>query len=173
MIYEYRGVKPRIGKDVFLAPGTIILGDVEIGDNTNIWFYTVARADVNYIRIGVDVNIQDLCMLHVTSVKYPLTIGDRVIIGHRVVVHGCTIHPDALIGIGALVLDGAVVEPGAIVAAGAVVPPNAVIPQDMVAAGVPAKPIRNVSQEEKDFNITNSLKYRNYGSNFHKLTRPL
>ncbi len=173
MIYEYKGVKPRLGKNVFLAPGTIILGDVEIGDNTNIWFYTVARGDVNHIRIGADTNIQDLCMLHVTSVKYPLTIGDRVIIGHRVVVHGCTINDDALIGIGALVLDGAVVEPGAIVAAGAVVPPNALIPEGMVAAGVPAKPIRKVSQEEKNFNITNSLKYKNYAGNFNNLARPV
>ena len=115
MIIEYRGIRPKLGLDVFLAQGVILLGDIEIGDYSNLWFYTVARADVNYIRIGAQTNIQDHCALHVTTDKFPLVIGAEVVVGHRAVIHGATIHDRALIGIGALVLDGSVVEEGAIV----------------------------------------------------------
>ena len=173
MIYEYNGIKPRLGKDVFLAPGVVVLGDVEIGDGSNLWFHTIARADVHQIRIGKDVNIQDLCMLHVTGGSFPLNVGDRVIVGHRAVLHGCTIHDDVLVGIGALVLDGAVVEQGAIVAAGAVVTPGTVIPANRLAVGIPARPTREPSAEEHEFNRTNVAKYSEYGRLFHKLTRPL
>lgn len=170
MIYAYKDVKPRLGKDVFLAPGVIVIGDVEIGDGSNLWFYTVARGDVNSIRIGRQTNIQDLCMLHVTGGRFPLTIGDGVIVGHRAVLHGCTVHDNALIGIGALVLDGAVVEQGAIVAAGAVVTPGSVIPAETVAIGIPAQPTRKPTEEEKAFHRLNSMNYRNYGSRFDELT---
>jgi gamma-carbonic anhydrase len=170
MIYEYKGIKPRLGKDVFLAPGVVVLGDVQIGDAANLWFYTVARGDVHRITIGRDTNIQDHCMLHVTGGRFPLRVGERVIVGHRAVLHGCTIHDDVLIGIGALVLDGAVVEPGAIVAAGAVVSPGTVIPANRVAVGVPARPTRETTEEERQFNRTNFAKYREYGRTFHEIT---
>ena len=127
-IYEYNGVRPRIGENVFLAPGVVVLGDVEIGEGSNLWFYTVVRGDVYPIKIGRKTNIQDHCMLHVTGGRFPLIIGDGVIVGHRAVLHGCTVHDNALIGIGALVLDGSVVEEGAIVAAGAVVTPGSTVP---------------------------------------------
>jgi gamma-carbonic anhydrase len=172
MIYEYNKKRPRIGKGVFLAPGVIILGDVEIGDGANLWFYTVARGDVHYIRIGSMANIQDFCMLHVTSEKFPLNIGNGVVVGHRAVLHGCTIHDDALIGIGALVLDGAVVEQGAIVAAGAVVSPGTTIPANMVARGIPAKPTRECTEEERASNRRNCLKYHDYGLRFGELVTP-
>jgi gamma-carbonic anhydrase len=171
MIYEYKGLSPKLGKDVFLAPGVIVLGDVEIGDGSNLWFYTVARADVHRIRIGKDVNIQDLCMLHVTGGRFPLTIRDRVIVGHRAVLHGCTIHEDALVGIGALVLDGAVVEEGAVVAAGAVVTPGTVIPAHRLAVGIPARATREPTPEEREFNRSNVAKYREYGVRFSELAR--
>ncbi len=170
MIYEYKGIRPRMADSAFLAPGVIVLGDVEIGEESNLWFYTVVRGDVYPITIGKAVNIQDHCMLHVTGGRFPLTIGDGVIVGHRAVLHGCAIHPGALIGIGALVLDGAVVERGAMVAAGAVVAPGTVIPASMVAAGVPARPIREVTEEEKASNMTNCLRYQEYGRQFHKIT---
>jgi gamma-carbonic anhydrase len=173
MIYEYKGIRPKLGKDVFLAPGVILLGDVEIGDGSNLWFYTVARGDVNTIRIGQKTNIQDQCMLHVTGAKFPLTLGDRVIVGHRVVLHGCTIGDDALIGIGASVLDGAVVEPGAIVAAGAVVTPGTVIPSNKVAVGIPARPTREPTEEERAFHQVNLMKYHEYGRKFSQLVRPV
>ncbi|MFC1835605.1 gamma carbonic anhydrase family protein [Thermodesulfobacteriota bacterium] len=173
MIYEYKGIRPKLAKNVFLAPGVILLGDVEIGEGSNLWFYTVARGDVNHIRIGRDTNIQDHCMLHVTGGKFPLVVGDGVIAGHRAVLHGCTIHDGVLIGIGALVLDGAVVEEGAMVAAGAVVAPGSVIPADTVALGVPAKPTRAPTAEERAFHKKNCMNYRNYGLNFRDLVEPV
>lgn len=171
MIYSYQGITPRLGKDVFLAPGVVVLGDVEIGDGANLWFYTVARGDVNHITIGPNTNIQDLCMLHVTSDRFPLTIGRDVIVGHRAVLHGCTIHDGVLIGIGALVLDGAVVEPGAIVAAGAVVTPGTVIPAHRVAVGIPARPTREPTPEERAFHTLNLQKYAAYARTFHERTQ--
>ncbi len=171
MIIEYKGIKPKLGKNVFLAPGVILLGDIEIGDYSNIWFYTVARADVNYIRIGSQTNIQDHCALHVTSDQFPLVIGNDVVVGHRAVLHGATIHDRALIGIGALVLDGCVVEEGAIVAAGAVVSPGSVIPANKVAIGIPARPVRDCTEAEREFHLQNSLKYREYGRSFSEITR--
>jgi gamma-carbonic anhydrase len=173
MLYEYKGIRPELGENVFLAPGVVVLGDVKIGDNSNIWFNTVLRADVNSIRIGARSNIQDLCMLHVTSVKFPLTIGDDVIVGHRVVLHGCTIHDRVLIGIGALVLDGAVIEEGAVVAAGAVVTPGTIIPANKVAMGMPARPKREPTEEEKVFHMINSGRYQEYGRKFNEIVKKI
>lgn len=173
MIYEYKGIKPRLGNRVFLAPGVIVLGDVEIGDDTNIWFYTVMRGDVNHIRIGSRTNIQDHCMLHVTGGRFPLRVGNGVIVGHRAVLHGSTIYDNALIGIGALVLDGAVVEEHAIVAAGAVVSPGTVIPANRVAVGIPARPTREATAEEREFHQTNSSTYQHYARDFHSLVQPV
>lgn len=173
MIYEHDGIRPRLGKDVFLAPGVILLGDVEIGDGSNLWFYTVARGDVNNIRIGRMSNIQDHCMLHVTGGRFPLTVGDRVIVGHRSVLHGCTVEDDVLVGIGALVLDGAIVEQGAVVAAGAVVTPGTRIPKHTVAMGAPARPSRETTDEERAFHAQNLAKYHEYGRNFPNLVTPI
>ncbi|MEW6350214.1 MAG: gamma carbonic anhydrase family protein [Thermodesulfobacteriota bacterium] len=171
MIYEYRGVRPRLGTDVFIAPGAVVLGDVEIGDGSNLWFYTVARGDVHTIRIGKMVNIQDHCMLHVTGGRFPLTIEDEVVVGHRAVLHGCAIGSGVLIGIGALVLDGAVVEEGAIVAAGAVVAPGARIPAGRVAMGTPAHPGREARDEERRVHRENIRKYHEYGVAFGELVK--
>lgn len=173
MIIEYKGIKPKLGIDVFLAPGVVLLGDIEIGDYTNFWFYTVARADVNYIRIGRQTNIQDHCALHVTSDRFPLVVGNEVVVGHSAVLHGATICDRALIGIGALVLDGSVVEESAVVAAGAVVSPGSVIPANTVAVGVPARPIRDLTETEREFHLLNCLKYCDYGRNFSQLTRTI
>ncbi len=172
MIYEYKGIKPRLGRNVFLAPGVVVLGDVEIGDETNIWFHSVVRGDVNHIKLGKRTNIQDLCMLHVTGRRFPLNIGEEVIVGHRAVLHGCVIHDRVLIGIGALVLDGAVVEEGAIVAAGAVVSPGTVVPANRVAVGIPARPTRTPTDAEREFHKANCEKYAKYAATFHEITRP-
>ena len=173
MIYEHNGIRPKLGKEVFLAPRVILLGDVEIGDGSNLWFYTVARGDVNRIKIGSMTNIQDHCTLHVTGGRFPLLVGDRVIVGHRVVLHGCTVEDDVLIGIGALVLDGALIEQGAIVAAGALVTPGTRIPSNTVAKGVPARPSRQPTDHERAFHKENLAKYHEYGSNFRQLVTPV
>jgi carbonic anhydrase/acetyltransferase-like protein (isoleucine patch superfamily) len=173
MIYEYKGVKPRLGDNVFLAPGVVVLGDVRIGDRSSLWFYTVARGDVNTIEIGREANIQDHCMLHVTRDQFPLKIGDGVVVGHRAVLHGCTIHDNALIGMGSIVLDGSVVEEGAIVAAGALVSPGSIIPANHVAVGIPARAVREVSEQERVNHQQRVSRYQEYGRLFHELVRPL
>lgn len=147
-IHPYQGVLPRLGLRVFLAPGAQVVGDVELGDDVSFWFHTAARGDVNFIRIGPRTNIQDGTILHVGHERFPLVIGAGVVVGHSAVVHGCTVEDGALIGIGARVLDGAVVERGAMVGAGAVVSPGHRIPAGQLALGIPARPIRAVTEKE-------------------------
>ena len=148
-VYPFAGVHPRLGDRVFLAPTAYVTGDVELGDEVSFWFHTVARGDVNRIRIGARTNVQDGSVLHVTHEKHPLTIGEAVVVGHAAVLHGCTIGDGALIGIGARVLDGAVVEAGAQIGAGAVVTPGTRIPAHQLALGTPARVARPLSDEER------------------------
>jgi gamma-carbonic anhydrase len=144
----YKDYRPKIGNNVFLASGVKIIGNVEIGDNSSVWYNTVIRGDVHYIKIGESTNIQDCSMLHVTNGKFPLNIGNKITIGHSVSLHGCTLQDLCLIGIGAIVLDGAVVESNSLVAAGALVKQKFVVPAGKLVAGVPAKIIRDLTNEE-------------------------
>ena len=148
-VYPYNEVRPRLGQRVLVAPGAVVVGDVEAGDDCSFWFQTVTRGDVHRIRIGARSNVQDGAVLHVTHRTHPLTIGDGVVIAHAAVVHGCTIEDGALIGIGARVLDGAVVERGAQIAAGAVVAPGHRIPAHHLAVGVPARVVRPLDEDER------------------------
>lgn len=148
-VLPYRGKFPRLGSRVFLAPTAYVSGDIEIGDDSSLWFHTVARADVHWIRIGARTNVQDGALLHVTHERFPLRIGSGVVIGHQAVVHGCTLEDGCLVGIGARVLDGAVVESEAQVGAGALVPPGMRIPAGRLALGVPARVVRPLSEEER------------------------
>lgn len=147
-ILPYKDVWPKLGDEVFVAPGAWVIGDVVVGDRSSIWFNTVVRGDVNTIRIGCETNIQDNASLHVTEIRFPLIIGDRVTVGHRAVVHGCTVEDECLIGMGAIVLDGARIGKGSIVAAGAVVSPGMEVPSGCVVMGVPAAVKKDLSEEE-------------------------
>ncbi|MEB2296167.1 MAG: gamma carbonic anhydrase family protein [Ignavibacteria bacterium] len=147
-IFPYKKMFPKISENVFLASGVKIIGDVTLGKNSTVWYNTVIRGDVHYIKIGESTNIQDCSMLHVTNGKFPLNIGNKVTIGHSVSLHGCTLHDLCLIGIGAIVLDGAVVESNTIVAAGALVKQNFIVPSGKLVAGVPAKVIRDLTKDE-------------------------
>ena len=147
-LFPYLDTFPKLHPSVFLASGVKIIGNVEIGENSSVWYNTVIRGDVHYIRIGVMTNVQDCSMLHVTNGKFPLNIGDKVTIGHSVTLHGCTVKDLCLIGMGAVILDGAVVEEKSLVAAGSVVKPNFVVPTGTLAAGVPAKILRELKTEE-------------------------
>jgi carbonic anhydrase/acetyltransferase-like protein (isoleucine patch superfamily) len=149
-VFPYRGVEPTLGDRTFLAPDAVVTGDVATGEDVSFWFHTVARGDVNSIRIGDRTNIQDGAVLHVTHQAHSLEIGAGVVVGHAAVLHGCTIGDGALIGIGARVLDGAFVEPGAQVGAGAVVPPGAVVPAGYLALGVPARVVRSLTEAERE-----------------------
>jgi len=138
MLMEYRGKTPKIGKNVFIAPTAVVIGDVEIGDNVSIWFNAVVRGDNDSIYIGENSNVQDNCTLHVDKGD-PLRIGANVTVGHNAVVHGCTVENGALIGIGAVVLNNAVVGEGTIVAAGSVVTRGQMVGAYRIVAGSPAK----------------------------------
>src|SRR5512139_2804920 len=120
-VLPYDGKAPRVAASAFLAPGSVVVGDVEIGEGSSVWFGTVVRGDVNHVRIGARTNLQDLTVVHVTSGAHPTVIGDDVTVGHRAVLHGCTVRDRCLVGIGAIVLDGAVVESESMIGAGALV----------------------------------------------------
>jgi carbonic anhydrase/acetyltransferase-like protein (isoleucine patch superfamily) len=128
----------------------VVTGDVELGPDVSFWFHTVARGDVNTIRIGARSNIQDGAVLHVSYQTHPLVLGRGVVVGHGAILHGCTVEDGALIGIGARVLDGAVIEAGAQVGAGALVAPGQRVPAGYLALGTPAKKLRPLSDEEKE-----------------------
>lgn len=147
LIKKLVGKTPVFGKDCFLAETCVIIGYVSMGDQCSVWFNAVIRGDVNYIKIGNKVNIQDNVMIHCTYQKYPTSIGNNVSIGHNAIVHGCTIHDNVLIGMGAIVMDNVVVESNAIIAAGAVVTQGKHVKAGELWAGVPAKKIGEVSQE--------------------------
>lgn len=141
------GKTPFIGKNSFIAENAVIIGNTTIGDNCSIWYGAIIRGDVNYIRIGNNVNIQDNAVIHATYKKSPTNIGNNVSIAHGAVVHGSTIHDNVLIGINAVVLDDVIVESNSIVAAGAVVIKGTVVESGSVYGGSPAKKIKNISPE--------------------------
>jgi carbonic anhydrase/acetyltransferase-like protein (isoleucine patch superfamily) len=151
---------PRIHPGAWIDPAALVIGNVEIADGASIWPFTVVRGDHGQsIRIGRNTNVQDHCVVHVHP-DFPCVIGEGVTIGHRSVVHGCTVGNNVRIGIGAIVLNGAVIEEGAQVGAGAVVPPGKVVPAGWLVMGVPAKPVRKMSQEELDDIVHNATEYR-------------
>ena len=161
-LYKYKEYFPKIGENVFLASGVKIIGNVEIGNNSSVWYNTVIRGDVHFIKIGDNTNIQDCSMLHVTNGKFPLNIGNNVTIGHSVSLHGCTLQNLCLVGIGAIVLDGAMVESNSMVAAGALVKQHFVVPEGKLVAGVPAKVIRNLTIDEIKDIEAGSYRYVEY-----------
>lgn len=150
-IISYKGKSPKISPTAFIAPGAIIIGDVEIGDYANIWFGCVIRGDVNYIRIGAGTNIQDNSTVHVTRKTGPTIIGAGITIGHQVVLHACNLEDGCFIGMHSTIMDMAVVETGGMVAAGALVSPHKRIPKGQIWGGNPAKFLRDMRQEEIDY----------------------
>lgn len=166
MIYAYRDIEPQVAQTAFVAPGAQIIGDVHIGHDSSIWFNCVVRGDVHYIRIGEATNVQDGSVLHVRKDKYPLLIADNVTIGHGVVMQGCRIESHVLLGMGAVLLDNCSVGEYSIVGAGAVVLEDTVIPPNTFAAGVPAKPRRELTQAERDSIDRHALSYVEYKNSF-------
>ncbi len=148
MIYTYKDIAPKLPKSVFVAPNAAIIGDVEIGEDSSVWFNSVIRGDVHQIRIGERANIQDGSVLHVTYQKWALEIGNNVTVGHGAILHGCTINSNCLISMGARVLDGAQVGEFSLVAAGSLVLQGYKVPSNSLVAGVPAIVKRTLTQEE-------------------------
>ena len=144
---------PKWGKTCFIAPNATIVGDVIMGDECSIWFNTVVRGDVNSIRIGNKVNIQDGAVIHCTFKRTKTLIGNNVSIGHNAIVHGCQVHDNVLIGMGAIIMDNAVIHNNTIIAAGAVVLEGTICEQGAVYAGIPAKKVKDISTEKVEGEI--------------------
>jgi len=147
LILPVNGILPEMGKDCFIAANATIVGDVIMGDQCSVWFNAVIRGDVNSIRIGNRVNIQDGAVIHCTYQKTTAMIGNNVSIGHNAIVHGCVIDDNVLVGMGAIVMDNVKVGSNSIIAAGAVVLENTIIEAGSIYAGVPAKKMKDISQE--------------------------
>ena len=147
LVRTLKGITPEFGRDPFLAETAVVIGDVVMGDGCSVWYNAVVRGDVNSIRIGHRVNIQDGAVLHCTYQKCGLTIGNDVSIGHNALVHGCTVEDKVLIGMGAIVMDQAVIGTGSVIAAGAVVTQGTIVEPGSLMVGVPAKRVGAVSKE--------------------------
>lgn len=145
IIKELNGHTPKFGQDCFLAENAVAVGDVVVGNQCSIWYGAVLRGDVNSIRIGNMVNIQDGAVVHCTYQKFPAIIGNKVTVGHNAIVHGCTIADNVLVGMGAIVMDDCVVESNSIIAAGAVVTQGTRVEGGAIYAGVPAKKVKDIA----------------------------
>ena len=160
---------PQFGNNCFIAPNATIVGDVISGDDCSFWFNTVVRGDVNFIRMGNKVNVQDGACIHCTFQKCGTIIGNNVSIGHHAIVHGCTLHDNILIGMGAIVMDNAVVKNNTIIAAGAVVLENTICETNSIYAGVPAKKVKDIPAEMIDGEINrianNYIRYADWFRN--------
>ncbi len=165
---SWAGKEPRLADGAWVADGALVVGDVEIGADSSVWFGAVVRGDVNAIRIGARTNVQDLSVIHVTGRTHPTHVGDDVTLGHRVTLHGCTVKDRCLVGIGATVLDGAVVGEESIVGAGSLVPPGMVVPPRTLALGSPARVKRDLTPEEIAFFRTSAASYVGYAAQYRR-----
>ena len=169
LVKSIKGIKPKWGADCYLAENATIVGDVTLGNECSVWFNAVVRGDVHSIKIGNRVNIQDGAIIHCTYKKHPTQIGDNVSIGHNALVHGCTVHNNVLIGMGSIVMDNCVVHSNSIVAAGAVLLENTVVESGCIYAGVPAKKVKEINEEQSAALIkgiaNNYLEYKSWLEN--------
>ncbi|MBI1911690.1 MAG: gamma carbonic anhydrase family protein [Deltaproteobacteria bacterium] len=170
MLLAYKGIWPKLHETVFAEESARIIGDVEIGENSTIWFNAVVRGDVHYIRIGSRTNVQDNCTLHVTKDTYPLIIGDDITIGHNVILHGCTIKDRCLIGMGAIVLDNAEIGEDCIIGAGALIKEGMKVPPGSLVVGLPGKVVREITPEEKARIKRSAQNYIEYAKNYRVVT---
>lgn len=161
---KVNGKTPIFGKDCYFAENAVITGDVVLGNQCTVWYNAVIRGDVNTIRIGNKVNVQDGAVIHATYQKYSTTIGNNVSIGHNAVVHGCTICDNVLIGMGSIVMDGCVVESHSIIAAGAVLTSHTHVEAGSIYAGVPARKVKTLSEEQRQAIEKTADNYVKYAS---------
>ncbi len=148
MITPFRDIHPLIHTTAYVADDAIVIGDVEIGEEASVWFGSILRGDVNYIRIGSRTNIQDACVVHVSSKDHPTILEHEITVGHRVTLHGCHVESGCLIGIGSILLDGSRIGRNTLVAAGSLVTPGTVIPPNSLVMGAPAKVKRELTPDE-------------------------
>jgi carbonic anhydrase/acetyltransferase-like protein (isoleucine patch superfamily) len=165
-IFEFEGIIPKVAPDAFIAPSAAVIGDVEIGSETGIWFHCLVRGDLNIIRIGARTNIQDGTVIHVDSGGLATHIGDDVTVGHNAVIHACTLKNRAFVGISATVLDGAVIEEGGMLGAGGLLTPGKVIGPNELWTGAPAKLRRMMDEAELAKFARNAVVYRDLARRF-------
>ena len=166
LIRAYKGISPSIHPTAFIAGGVRVVGDVQIGRDSSIWFGSIVRGDVHSIRIGERTNIQDGSILHVTKGKWALNVEDEITVGHRVTLHGCTVRSRCLIGMGAIVLDGSEIGEGAIIGAGSVVTEGTKIPPRTLALGTPARVRRNTTEDEWENAARMAKRYIHYAKEY-------
>ena len=151
MIRSFNGIEPKIHETAFVTNDAIVIGDVEIGEDSSVWFGSVVRGDVNYIRIGARTNIQDATVIHVSSRTHPTILEDEITVGHRVTLHGCHVESGCLIGIGSILMDGVRVGAQALVGAGSLLTPGTQIPPRSLVLGSPARVKRELTEDELKF----------------------
>ena len=168
MIRPFQGMAPKLGQRIFIAESALVLGDVEIGDDSSIWFNCVVRGDVNYVKIGARTNIQDMCCVHVTNHKWPTLIGDEVSVAHNVMLHGCTLEKGVLVGMSTTVMDGAVIGEGCLVAAGSLVREGFQAPPHTLVAGWPAVVKKDLSEDQRQLVASIWPRYARYKEAYFK-----
>jgi carbonic anhydrase/acetyltransferase-like protein (isoleucine patch superfamily) len=166
MIKKFRGKSPVIPDSCYISESVDLIGDVTLGENVSLWFGTVVRGDMHFITIGNRSNIQDNSVVHVTTDISPTRIGSEVTVGHNAIIHGATIEDRCLIGMGAIIMDDAVVGEGSIVGAGAIVPPNKIIPPRSLLVGLPAKIVRQTTNEELEMIIERAQHYIDFSQKY-------
>ena len=159
MIKKFQNKQPQLGEDVYVSENAMVIGDVTLGDEVNIWFGAVLRGDMHYIKIGNRTNIQDNSVVHVTTGVSPTNIGNGVTVGHGAIIHGCTIEDDCLIGMGAILMDDAIIGAGSLIGAGALIPPNMEIPKNSLVVGSPGKVIRQIKEVEREMILERPQEY--------------
>jgi gamma-carbonic anhydrase len=172
-LYDLKGVRPLLGRDVFVAEGARVIGDVHLGDEASVWFGAVLRGDYMPIRVGARTNIQDNAVVHITSETSSTILGDDVTVGHAAIIHGCAIGHRCLIGMGSIVLDGAVIGDDSFVAAGSLVTPGTVVPPGSFVVGRPAKVVRLVSPADRASIHEAASRYVQYAREFRDACRPV
>jgi carbonic anhydrase/acetyltransferase-like protein (isoleucine patch superfamily) len=159
LILPHHGIHPTIPRTAYIAPNATVIGEVTLGEHASIWFNTILRGDVHFIRIGARTNVQDNSTVHVTNGKWPTIVGDDVVVGHNVVLHGCVVSDRVLVGIGAIVLDGAEIGEESIIGAGSLVTPGTKIPPRSLVFGRPGRVVRQVSDQEVEEMILYGVKH--------------
>jgi carbonic anhydrase/acetyltransferase-like protein (isoleucine patch superfamily) len=166
MILPCKGILPKLHETVYVEESASVIGDVEVGADSSLWFNSVVRGDVNYIRIGERTNIQDNCTLHVTKGTFPLILGDDITVGHNGVLHGCVIEDRCLIGMGAIVLDGALIGADSIIAAGALVTEGMKVLPGSLVMGLPARFVRKLAGDETARILKSATNYTGYARDY-------